>query len=111
MEWPFIDGSHIKVHQYARAGVGKEAAVGHSRGSNTAKIHLAVAGSNPVAFKITRETVNDITAAPELLDDELDLSSTGMLGADKGGDSDAFRQLIAGKGVRQKIPYKKIGDV
>jgi hypothetical protein len=107
MEWVFIDGSYVKVHQHAAATVGEAAAVGHSRGGNSTKIHLAVdACGNPVGFKVTSGTVNDITAAPELLD-SVDLSSTEVLTADKGYDSDAFRQLLADMGIRPNIPYKK----
>ncbi|MDO5640176.1 MAG: IS5 family transposase [Neisseria sp.] len=107
MEWVFVDGSHVKVHQHATATVGETAAVGHSRGGNTTKIHLAVdANGNPAGFKITPGTVNDITAAPELLD-EIDLSSTEVLTADKGYDSDAFRQQLADRGVKPNIPYRR----
>ena len=39
--------------------------------------------------------------------DSVDLSSTEVLTADKGYDSDAFRQLLADMGIRPNIPYKK----
>lgn len=105
MEWVFIDGTHIKIHQDASATLGAQHAVGHSRGGNTAKIHLAVDScGNPTDFIITEGTVNDITAAPALLENLT--SDTKVLTADKGYDSDVFRQEVADKGIRPNIPYK-----
>ncbi|MDO5638834.1 MAG: transposase [Neisseria sp.] len=39
--------------------------------------------------------------------EELDLSPTEILSADKGYDSDAFRQQLADNGVKPNVPYKK----
>ncbi|MDK4531323.1 IS5/IS1182 family transposase, partial [Kingella kingae] len=55
MEWVFMDGNHIRVHQH---GMGKKSivhqAVGKSIGGHTSKIHLAVdACGNPIEFMIT----------------------------------------------------------
>ncbi|MDK4579563.1 IS5/IS1182 family transposase, partial [Kingella kingae] len=55
MEWVFMDGSHIRVHQH---GMGKKSivhqSVGKSIGGHTSKIHLAVdACGNPIEFMIT----------------------------------------------------------
>lgn len=108
MEWVFMDGSHIRVHQH---GMGKQSttheAVGKSVGGHTSKIHLAVdACGNPIEFIITAGNVNDIVVAPNLLA-QLDLSHTDTVCADRGFDSDAFRELIRSEQCQANIPYKK----
>ncbi len=108
MEWVFMDGSHIRVHQH---GMGKQSithqAVGKSIGGHTSKIHLAVdACGNPIEFIITAGNVNDIVVAPDLLA-QLDLSDNETVCADRGFDSDTFRRLIQSKQSKANIPYKK----
>ncbi|SSY80074.1 Transposase and inactivated derivatives [Alysiella crassa] len=61
---------------------------------------------NPIEFIITAGNVNDIVVAPNLLA-QLDLSHTDTVCADRGFDSDAFRELIRSEQCQANIPYKK----
>ncbi len=103
-----MDGSYIRVHQHGMGAQSTEhEAVGKSVGGHTSKIHLAVdACGNPIEFIITAGNVNDIVVAPNLLE-QLDLSHNETICADRGFDSDAFRQLITSKQSQANIPYKK----
>lgn len=85
MEWLFIDGSIIKVHQHGTgASSVSDEATGKSVGGNTTKIHLAVdSGGNPCGFKLTGGQVHDSQMACELID-SLDVSNTDVITADKG---------------------------
>lgn len=106
IKWVFMDGSHVKVHQDPGASVGGADAVGRSRGGHTSKIHLLVDScGNPIDFQITDGATNDITAAPDLLMN-LDGHAVEVLTADKGYDSDAFRQAVTDKGICPDIPYR-----
>ena len=84
-EWIFIDGSHIRVHQYS-AGL-KDQGISKSIGWNSSKIHLAVDSyGNPIEIMITNGTTHDVKAAPELVA-KWDLEETKSLCTDKGYDS------------------------
>ena len=76
-------------------------------GGNSSKIHLAVdAPGNPIEFIVGDGVTHDIKIAPRLLG-LLDLKNTEFLDADKGHDSEAFRELIHSRGVHATIPRKK----
>lgn len=106
MEWVFIDGSYIKVHQHSSGSSPKEQAITKSRGGNTTKIHLAVdAHGNPITFIITDGTTHDIKVAKNLVD-KVDLTNVVMLSADKGYDSQDFRDYVTDKAIHANIPRK-----
>lgn len=80
-----------------------EQALGRSRGGPTTKIHLICdAHGNPFRFHLTAGQVHDVTVAPHLL------AQVGVLGeyviADKGYDSDQFREKIRESGSQPVIP-------
>lgn len=106
MEWVFIDGSHIKAHQHSSVANPKQQAITKSSGGNTTKIHLAVdAHGNPLTFIITDGTTHDIKVATDLID-KIDLSCVVMLSADKGYDSQSFREYVKQKDIQVNIPHK-----
>ena len=78
-------------------------ALGRSRGGPTTKIHLICdSHGNPLKFDLTAGNVHDITAAPELL--EKTEQAGNYLIADKGYDSDEFREKIQQCGSEPVIP-------
>ncbi|PRP69285.1 IS5 family transposase [Chromobacterium amazonense] len=105
-EWVFIDGTYVKAHQHCAGVVSQQPeAIGKSRAGNTSKIHLAVdAHGLPVDFSITRGEINDFTAAPKLIA-KLP-SSTEVIVADKGYDSEYLHQLIEARKARSVIPRR-----
>ncbi len=101
-EWVFIDGSIVKAHQHS-AGLADQA-IGKSRGGYTSKIHMGVdAQGLPVEFIITGGEVNDIKQAPELI---AGLTGADYIIADKGYDSESFRQQIRDQNTLPVIPRK-----
>ena len=105
-EWAFADGSYVRAHQHASgARIGEERAIGASRGGQTTKIHVVVDScGNPIDFEITGGETHDIKVAPKLLD-KLS-SASGYFIADKGYDSDKFRDLIREKNKTPVIPRR-----
>lgn len=78
-------------------------ALGRSRGGPTTKIHLICdALGNPLTFSLTAGNVNDVTAAPDLLE-RTERAGEYTL-ADKGYDSDEFRAKIQERGSQPVIP-------
>ena len=78
--------------------------MGRSRGGLTTKIHmLADALGRPLRFKLTGGQVNDIVAAPEMID----AVDGGALIADKAYDSNAFRERVAQAGMLAVIPSNR----
>lgn len=108
MEWVSIDGSHVRAHQSSAGAAGIEFQdIAKSAGGNSSKIHLAVdAHGNPLEFLITDGVTHDIKVAPKLVS-LLDLTETDLLNADKGYDSEEFRELISSKKIHPNIPRKK----
>ena len=81
--------------------------IAKSIGGNSSKMHLAVdAHGNPIEFIVGDGVTHDIKIAPELLG-LLNLKNTEFLNADKGYDSEAFRELIHSHGIHANIPRKK----
>ena len=107
-EWVSIDATHIRAHQSSAGAVGGgDQSIAKSIGGNSSKIHLAVdAHGNPLEFLVGDGITHDIKIAPMLLQ-LLDLKDTEFLNADKGYDSEEFRNLAYSKGVRANIPRKK----
>ena len=108
MEWVSIDATHIRAHQSSTgAAGGSNQCIAKSVGGNSSKIHLAVdAHGNPIEFIVGDGVTHDIKIAPALLE-LLDLKGTEFLNADKGYDSESFRELIHSHGVHANIPRKK----
>ena len=82
----------------------KKQKIGPSRGGNTTKIHILtdVIG-RPFQLLLTAGNVNDVSAAPELINQ---LEGAQYLLGDKGYDADNLRALIREQGSRPVIPGK-----
>lgn len=66
--------------------------IGKSRGGNSTKIHLALDSNGlPIYFELSEGQRNDITHAQSLIENT---SQAKTVIADKGYDSDLFRQFI-----------------
>ena len=71
------------------------------------KIHLAVdAQGNPLTFILSDGTTHDVKMAPDLMDN-IDLSATVTVCADKGYDSGVLRAHIKQAGTCDNIPRKR----
>jgi transposase len=105
-EWVFIDGSIIRAHQHSTgAATPTSECIGKSRGGNTTKIHLAVDSNGfPIYFELSEGQVHDIQHAESLVEN---LSKVETVVADKGYDSEPFRQFIANKGGKSVIPRRR----
>jgi transposase len=105
-EWHSIDATIIRSHQHAAGARGgqEKQALGKSRGGFTSKIHAKVdAFGLPLTFKITCGQVHDVTQA-------LELAGSGgceFLIADRGYDSDAFREALRSQNVTPVIPGRQ----
>jgi transposase len=77
--------------------------LGRSRGDWSTKIHVAVNGEGePIRFSLTGGQQHDMTQAETLLKD---LSPQYVI-ADKGYDSDPFREQIRQQGAKPVIPSR-----
>lgn len=108
-EWIFIDGSVVRAHQHSSgaAKVSNESdhGIGRSVGGLSSKIHLAVDSSgNPINFEVTGGEVHDSKVATDLI---RNLPKSEYIIADKGYDSDDFRQQIRLKKSVPIIPRKR----
>lgn len=105
-DWLFVDGSIVKTHQHGTgASSSTDEDVGKSRGGNSTKIHLAVNSCGlPVHFELSAGQVNDIVHAESLIKHA---PKTKFVVADKGYDSDKFRQAIHEQGAKSVIPRRK----
>lgn len=78
--------------------------MGRSRGGLTTKIHLlADVLGRPLRFILTPGQAADIKGAPELIGGK---KAKGVI-ADKGYDSNAFRELISKSGMEAIIPSNR----
>ena len=104
-EWLFIDGSIVKAHQDScGASSGMNEAIGKSIGGNTTKIHLAVdSGGLPVYFELSCGQVHDVVHAKSLITHS---PHSSVVTADKGYDSDDFREHIRQLNSQPNIPRK-----
>ena len=108
MELLLPDSTVVRAHpcaagaQKKHGGPGKQA-LGRSRGGFSTKVHIAVdALGNPLRFILTPGQHHDITQAEALTDDFL----PGAVPADKGYDSDSYRQYLQGRGIVPVIPSR-----
>ena len=99
----FLDSTHVKVHRSGSnpAGGQENQAMGRTKGGLNTKIHAVVdeAGS-PAGLLLGAGPEADISRAQETLADV----PCGQLVGDKGYDSDAFRQWLAGRSIKPCIP-------
>ncbi len=105
-EWLFIDGSIVRAHPHsAGAASGEDESIGKSRGGRSTKIHLAVDSNGlPVHFELSDGQVHDIVHAESLVAQS---PSSDFVIADKGYDSQGFRNAIEQQGAIPVIPYRK----
>lgn len=106
VEWLFIDGSIVRAHQHSTgAASSHDEGIGKSRGGNSTKIHLAVDSYGlPVHFELSGGQINDITLAQELVNSSPD---SDYVVADKGYDSEKFREHTRESGSIPVIPRRK----
>lgn len=106
-EWNFIDSSLSKAHRHAHGARGKNPAsqgIGKSRGGWTSKIHTRCdALGNPIEFVLTPGNINDISAANQLTEN----CQADNLIADKGYDSQLFRDNAFERGIVPHIPRRQ----
>ncbi|WP_155271362.1 IS5 family transposase [Xenorhabdus bovienii] len=107
-EWLFIDGSIVRAHQHSSGAASDDdddEAVGKSCGGRSTKIHLAVDSYGLlVHFELSGGQVHDIVHAESLVEQS---SPSDCVIADKGYDSQAFRNHIEQQGATPIIPYRK----
>ena len=107
LEWVFIDGTHVKAHQHSSGGNENMQGISKSVAERASKIHLAVdAHGNPINFILSDGTTHDVKIALDLIDN-IDLSATVTVCADKGYDSDALREHIKQVGCSDNTPRKR----
>lgn len=104
LEWLMIDATIVRAHPCA-AGYKKDSqekeALGRSKGGFTSKIHVLVdALGNPLRVKLTPGQRHDITQASDLIADAHDAEVL----ADRGYDSNEFRQQIRSQNCKPVIP-------
>jgi transposase len=103
-----IDSTVIRAHPCAagalkKHGGQKEQASGRSRGGFSTKIHAAAdAPGNPLRFILTQGQTHDVTQAENLTA----CHSPQSVIADKGCDSDQFRQSQQKRGIETVIPSR-----
>ncbi len=106
LEWEFIDGSIVKVHQHSSgAACGQKSAIGNPVAGNTTKIHMAVDSCGlPIHFRITGGEVHDCKEASNLV---AELAKADSVIADRGYDSEELRTQIREQDTIPVIPRKK----
>jgi transposase len=105
-EWLFLDGSIIKAHQDSSgASSTLDEAIGKSVAGNTTKIHLVVDSRGlPVYFELSGGQVHDVVHAKSLITHS---PQAAVVTADKGYDSDEFRDCIKQLESQVNIPRKE----
>jgi len=99
----FVDGSHIKLHQFGSnpAGGQDAQAIGRTKGGLNSKLCVLVEGQvRLVAAVLAPGQMYEVEAAAPLFDD----LKTVLLVGDKGFDADALRQKLLGQGCLACIP-------
>jgi len=105
-EWHMIDSTIIRAHRHAAGARGGQENEGLGRGCGgfSSKIHARVdALGMPLAFIITGGEQHDVVQAGNLVEPH----SCAYLLADRGYDSDAFRQNLIAKNAIPVIPGRK----
>ena len=106
MEHLIIDSTTVRAHPCAAGAPHKKGgqwsqALGRSRGGFSTKVHVSVdALGNPLRFTLTGGQAHDITQAYELIDG---IESEYVI-ADRGYDSQRFRERIVEMGATPVIP-------
>lgn len=101
-----IDGTTIRAHRHAAGALGGQdkQGLGRSCGDFSSKIHVKVdAFGMPLKIIITAGQAADIKQAEALVGEDI----CEDLLADRGYDSDDFRETLNGKRIRPIIPGKK----
>lgn len=101
-----IDGSIIRAHRHAAGARGgqEQQGLGRSCGGFSSKIHAKVDSFGmPLEFIITAAQVSDIGQAEALVGQDV----CDYLLADRGYDSDAFRQDLKAQNIVPVIPGRK----
>jgi transposase len=99
----FLDSTHVKVHRCASNPCGGQAfqAMGRTKGGLNTKIHAVVdEAAQPVRLFLSAGHEADISHAQTMAEE----IPGAMLVADKGYDSDAFRQWLLERGIKPCIP-------
>ena len=99
----FIDGSHIKLHQFGcnPAGGQQAQAIGRTKGGLNTKLCALVEGHGRLmAAVLAPGQIYEVEAAAPLLD----ALKNVMLVGDKGFDTDALRQNLLAQGCLASIP-------
>jgi hypothetical protein len=101
-----IDGTIIRAHRHAAGARGgqKNQGLGRCRGGFSSKIHAKVDSFGlPLEFIITGGEASDIGQAEALIGND----RCDFLIADRGYDSDAFRQTLSQMEIISVIPGRK----
>ena len=99
----FLDSTHVKMHRCACNPSGGQAsqAMGRTKGGMNTKIHAVVdEAAQPVRLFLSAGNEADISHAQTLAEE----IPAAMLVADKGYDSDGFRQWLLERGIKPCIP-------
>jgi transposase len=102
----FLDATHIKVHRCASNPPGGQEgqALGRTKGGMNTKLHAVVdEAGQPVSLFLSPGNDADISHAQTVL---AEIPAT-MVVADKGYDSDAFRQWLVVRGIQPCIPPRR----
>lgn len=100
-----IDASCVKVHKHGFGGAGgvENQCIGKTKGGWNTKIHALVDNSGrPIKLLLGAGNRHDILSAPDLVEGQTDRHIL----ADKAYDSDEFRRLLDGLGLKACIPPK-----
>jgi transposase len=98
-----IDSTIVKAHKAAAGASGGQEnhGIGRSRGGLTTKIHMTLDERGvPLAVAFTAGQTSDFARADELAE----ANPCTQLIADRGYDSDHFRNMLSAKGIRPIIP-------
>lgn len=101
-----IDGTIVRAHRHAAGALGgqDQQGLGRSCGGFSSKIHAKVdAFGMPLSIIITAGQAADIKQAKTLVGEDI----CEDLLADRGYDSDAFRDMLNERKIRPVIPGKK----
>ncbi len=101
----FLDSTHVKVHRSASNPCGGQhsQAMGRTKGGLNTKIHVVVdEAGRPIRLFLSAGNDADISHAETLVEE---IPAT-MVVADKGYDSDAFRQSLLERGIKPCIPSR-----
>ncbi|NIA69660.1 IS5 family transposase [Pelagibius litoralis] len=100
-----IDATHLKAHRTAASLAekgGSPRRIGRTKGGLNSKLHAVTNGEGkPIMLMLSEGQMSDHTGAKLLYPH---LPGASMLIADKGYDSDEFRNALAAKGIKPCIP-------